>query len=402
MSQNTEKALLPAGMQDGLPPEAAREADAAGRLVAHFDAWGYGRVKPPLMEFEENLLYGSGLAMAEQTFRVQDPVSQRMLALRPDMTLQVARIAGSRLSNSPRPLRLAYSGQVVRVKGSQLRPERQFGQVGAELIGPSSPAADVEVVLMATEALESIGVQNLSIDLGLPTLAAQVVRNCTFTESQARDLRIALNRKDSAGVAALADILGDKVLAALLGMLDAVGPAATALKKLNAIDLDGDASALRTHLAAVTHGILSANNAIQLTIDPVENRGFEYHTGVTFALFARGASGELGRGGRYEAGGVGALEDATGFTLFMDTVLDALPQAAAQSCVYLPFATPPAEARKLRAEGWRTITGLDARANKARESESNDDQGEARRLNCTHLLEGGKVRALNELTGNEG
>lgn len=390
MSNTTDKALLPAGMQDGLPPEAAREAGAAARLVSHFDAWGYGLVKPPLMEFEENLLYGPGLAMAKQTFRVQDPVSQRMLALRPDMTLQVARIAGSRLSNSPRPLRLAYSGQVVRVKGSQLRPERQFGQVGAELIGASGPAADVEVVLMAVEALESIGAENLSVDLGLPTLAAFVVQDCAFTDAQAADLRTALNRKDSAGVAALSDVLGERPTAALLAMLDAVGPAGAALKKLNAIDLDSDAAALRAHLAAVISGILSANPRIQLTIDPVENRGFEYHSGVTFALFARAVTGELGRGGRYEAGGVGQLESATGFTLFMDAVLEVLPESKVANRVYLPMGAPADSARKLRSEGWRTIAALDAPP-----TTSNDVEAEARRLNCTHVFENGAVRDLN-------
>jgi len=390
MSDITDKALLPAGMQDGLPPEAAREAGAAARLVSHFDAWGYGLVKPPLMEFEENLLYGPGLAMAKQTFRVQDPVSQRMLALRPDMTLQVARIAGSRLSNSPRPLRLAYSGQVVRVKGSQLRPERQFGQVGAELIGASGPAADVEVVLMAVEALNAIGAQNLSVDLGLPTLAAIVVQDCTFTADQARDLRTALNRKDSAGVAALGDVLGKPSTTALLAMLDAVGPAGAALKKLNVIDLDSDAAALRAHLAAVVNGILSANPNVQLTIDPVENRGFEYHSGVSFALFARGITGELGRGGRYETGGVGELENATGFTLFMDNVLEVLPETAERKRVYLPMGTPAADARKLRSEGCRTIAALGAP-----HDPSSDVEAEARRLNCTHLLDNGAVRELN-------
>ncbi|MBD3661780.1 MAG: ATP phosphoribosyltransferase regulatory subunit, partial [Arenibacter algicola] len=163
-----DQALLPAGTQAGLPPEAEAEARTAEALVSRFDAWGYRRVKPPLLEFEENLLFGTGQAMAEQAFRVQDPVSQRMMALRPDQTLQVARIAHSRLIHSPRPLRLAYSGQVVRVKGSQLRPERQIAQVGAELIGATGPPADVEVIVMAVEALEAVGVQGLSLHLRLP------------------------------------------------------------------------------------------------------------------------------------------------------------------------------------------------------------------------------------------
>lgn len=386
MSDITDKALLPAGMQDGLPPEAAQEANASARLVSHFDAWGYGRVKPPLMEFEENLLNGTGQAVAAQAFRLQDPVSQRMLAVRPDMTLQVARIAQSRLSNSPRPLRLAYSGQVVRVKGSQLRPERQFGQVGVELIGAHGPAADVEVVLMAIEALSTIGAENLSIDLGLPTLAPAVTKDCQLSPTQSNELRIALNRKDIAGVTALSEALGTQATNALSAMLGAVGPAQKALKKLNAIDLPTDAAAQRAHLAQVVEGVLQANPAIQLTIDPVENRGFEYHTGVTYAVFARGAKSELGRGGHYQVGLNDTREDATGLTLFMDTVMQALPQEQERKSVFLPWGTSAGDALKLRNEGWRTVAALD---------ETNDAPGEAQRLNCTHLLEGGTVRELN-------
>jgi len=386
MSDNSEKALLPAGMQDGLPPEAALEAAASTRLVSHFDAWGYGRVKPPLMEFEENFLHGPGQAMADQTFRVQDPVSQRMLALRPDMTLQVARIAHSRLSNSPRPLRLAYSGQVVRVKGSQLRPERQFGQVGAELIGASGPAADVEVILMAVDALGAAGVTGLSVDLGLPTLAATVTADCNLDTAQTRELRTALNRKDSAGVNALGDGLGDAATAALIGMLDAVGPAKDALAKLNAIDLPAAAAQQRADLGSVVDGILAAAPDVQLTIDPVENRGFEYHSGVSFALFSRGVKGELGRGGRYEVSTGEDAEGATGLTLFMDTVMQALPEAAPAKSVFLPWGTSAEQARTLRTEGWRTIAAL---------TETTDANAQAKRLNCTHLLEGNAVRELN-------
>ena len=141
MTTKGEKALLPAGLGDGRPPAAAQEAWATELLIATFAARGYARVKPPLIEFEETLLAGAGSDLGPQTFRLMDPVSQRMMGLRADMTPQVARIAATRLAKEPRPLRLCYAGQVLRVKGSQLRPERQFAQVGAELIGNAAEAA---------------------------------------------------------------------------------------------------------------------------------------------------------------------------------------------------------------------------------------------------------------------
>ena len=111
-NDNDHRGLLPAGLGDLLPPDAEREARAIGIAIERFAAFGYERVKPPLVEFEESLLGGPGAALASQTFRLMDPVSQRMMGVRADMTVQVARIAATRLRKAPRPLRLCYAGQV--------------------------------------------------------------------------------------------------------------------------------------------------------------------------------------------------------------------------------------------------------------------------------------------------
>ena len=153
MTELERKALLPAGLRDILPPEAAFEAGVREKLADTFAAYGYERVKPPLVEFEDGLMGGAGAAVSGDTFRLMDPVSQRMMGVRADMTPQVARIALIRLADAPRPLRLGYTGEVLRVRGTQLRPERQFAQVGAELIGSESAMADVEIISVAVESL---------------------------------------------------------------------------------------------------------------------------------------------------------------------------------------------------------------------------------------------------------
>src|SRR5271165_2512701 len=175
MSDAPHPALLPAGMHDLLPPEAEIEAGVVAQLMATLAAHGYECVKPPLVEFEETLFSGAGAAMATATFRMMDPVAHRMIGVRADMTPQIARIAATRLGNAARPLRLSYAGQVLRVTGSEIRPERQIGQVGAELIGAGSPAADVEAISVAGEGLAALGVPHLSVDITLPTLVPVVV-----------------------------------------------------------------------------------------------------------------------------------------------------------------------------------------------------------------------------------
>jgi ATP phosphoribosyltransferase regulatory subunit len=383
MTDFAQRALLPAGLRDTLPPEAEFEASVVERLMASLAAQGYERVKPPLVEFEDSLLADSGASMAPHTFRLMDPISQRMMGLRADMTLQVARIAATRLRPVPRPLRLSYAGQVLRVRGDDLRPERQFGQVGAELIGCDAAAADAEAVLLAATALADLGMKELSFDLSSPKLVPGVLAAHGMAPAPKR-LRDALDRKDAAAV----QTFGGAAAKSLLALLAATGPAEKALKSLAALALPTDAAAEVTRLVDVVKLVRTAMPSLQLTIDPVEMRGFEYHTGLCFTLFARGVRGELGRGGRYMAGDAYAEaggEASTSMTLYLDTVSRALTPTAAQRRLYLPFGLDHATAATLRGEGWMTVAGLSPEA---------DAKAEARRLRCTHILVEGRPTAL--------
>ena len=189
MIDRAQRALLPAGLRDTLPPEAAFEARVTEGLATFFEANGYDRVSPPLVEFEETLLSGSGAATAAQVFRFMDPMSQRMMGVRADITSQVARIAVTRLVKAPRPLRLGYAGPVLRVQGSQLRPERQSIQAGVELIGSARAEADTEVILLVAEALTDLGVTGVSVDLNLPTLVPAILAGLGVTGEAAERLR---------------------------------------------------------------------------------------------------------------------------------------------------------------------------------------------------------------------
>jgi ATP phosphoribosyltransferase regulatory subunit len=360
--------------------------------MATFSSNGYERIKPPLIEFEDGLLSGLGTAMATQTFRLMDPISQRMMGIRADMTPQISRIAATRLKKTARPLRLSYSGDVLRVKGTQLRPERHFTQVGAEIIGAGKAQADAEVVLLAIEALGSLGVAGLSVDLAIPTLVPALCYELKVSSDIEAQLRIALDRKDAASVNALSNQIGQSGTQLFEALLSAAGPAKKTMQAMNAMSFGPKATAERTMLNTVVDLIKVAVSDTQITIDPVENRGFEYHSGVTFTFFARGVRGEIGTGGRYLAeNGTPQGEAATGFTLFMDTILRALPRPKTQDRIYLPFGTSPAIARKLRADGWVAVAGL--------EEQKNEDV-EAQRLRCTHMLHNAKILRFN--TDQEG
>ena len=374
MNDAPHPALLPTGMHDLLPPEAEVEAQVVARLMTTLAAHGYERVKPPLVEFEETLFAGAGAAMATATFRMMDPASHRMIGVRADMTPQIARIAATRLGAAPRPLRLSYAGQVLRVVGSEIRPERQVGQVGAELIGAAGPAADVEAVAVAAVALAALGVPELSVDVTLPTLVPAVAEAYGIAGARAAALRAALDHKDAATVAAVAGKAGG-LFASLLA---AAGPVTVTLAVLDRLELPPRARAERIRLGTVVDGLAAAAPELKVTVDPVENRGFEYHTGISFTFFAATArmAGELGRGGRYQAGS----EPATGFTLYTDTILRTLPSAAPSRRLLLPFGVDRSLSQRLRETGWITVAALE---------QAKDWRAEARRLGCGYVLDRG-------------
>ena len=371
-------ALLPAGLRDLLPPEAETEAVAVERIMAAFTAHGYERIKPPLIEFEDGLLAGFGGATSDQIFRLMDPDSHRMMGVRADITPQVARIATTRLRNAPRPLRLCYAGQCLRVRSSQIAPDRQIAQTGIELIGCDSLAADAEMVLVAAEALAALGLTKVSFDLTLPRLAPTLLDEAGFAGPARQTLLRALDRKDVASVLHN----GGRVAETLSTLLLTAGLAGPSLERLETIALPPLSAALCTRLADTVRAIQARAPSIKLTIDPLEFRDLPYHTGVCTAVYAPGRHELLGRGGRYLCG---ADEPATGLTLYPDAVLRACTLPPPRPRVFVPVGEPYESAARLRKEGHVTVSALDP---------VDDPAAEAARLNCTHILRDGHAISL--------
>ena len=374
-SELTRRALLPAGLRDVLPPDAAHEAATVEKLIRCFEIQGYERIKPPLVEFEDSLFSGPGAAMTESTFRVMDPISRRMMGVRADVTVQVARVAATRLGHVPRPLRLCYSGEVLRVTPGDLNPERELVQVGAELVGADTINADAEVILLALDALRAVGTRRMSVDITAPRLVPELLAALGIDGAKQPELRAAIDRKDPAGVERHAGTAAS----VLTELMAAAGERSEGLRRLKGLSLPAAVHATVERLEAVSSLVAAEEPSLEVTIDPVENRGFEYYTGLGFSLFSRGVRGELGRGGRYQVDGLDS-EGSCGLTLYMETVIRAIAEPTAANRLFLPVGTPRAVAAALRAEGWITIAGLDQAA---------QAPGDAERLGCTHVLQDG-------------
>jgi len=384
--ENRSQGLLPAGLSDLMPGDARREAEAIAAIISGFASFGYDRVKPPLVEFEDTLLAdGPGAALAADTFRVMDPQSSRMMAIRADMTAQIARIAGTRLLHMPRPLRLSYSGDVLRVRPDPLNPERQLTQVGAEMIGASSIFHDAELAVAALKALARAGVASLTIDLGVPRLLEAIAG-----EKPDDALVQAVAAKDHMLVRQYGGKLAD-ILTLLLDVpmlpLEKLDHDVAVISK----GLAPQAASLVADLLNVAGLIRSASPQVSVTLDPLESRGFDYHHGIGFSIFAPGIRGELGRGGRYRTTTVnGSGEDSTGVTLYLERVMRALPQRKDSDAVYVPFAA-----------GLETLVrlvdaGETCRFGTVSASDSKAEAKEAAAMNCRRIFRDGNIILLNE------
>jgi ATP phosphoribosyltransferase regulatory subunit len=317
----TSDFLLPNGLKDLLMPEAAQETSIINRLLTSFSQFGYQQIKPPLVEFEESLLSGPGQKLSRQTFRLMDPVSQHMMGVRADVTAQIARIAASRLADEKRPLRVSYAADVLRVNGSQLRPERQFCQVGCELVGALDPRDDVEMALVALKALNDNEISDLSIDLTIPSLVLAVFDAYKVSDADRISLETLLQKRDRDGISNF----DHKVSKTLVQLQDCSGVASECLPTLKKIKTPKMVKNQINLLSQIVEGLKQALDVyglnVQITIDLIERRGFSYQSGVSYTLFSPSVRGELGRGGHYQVNG---NEEASGFTLYMDSVRQAV------------------------------------------------------------------------------
>lgn len=382
--RSAQQGLLPEGLRDALPPEAAHADHIRRQLLDRFALHGYEQVMPPLIEFESGLAGRLATDKSRDMFRLLDSESQQVMVLRSDITGQVARIAATRLGHMERPLRLSYAGTALRVKGSQLRPERQFGQAGVELIGPRSLAAALEVLLLAHEAVESLSLEGVTIDLVFPSFVPELAKELGLGDAETSLIYDALDAKDIAGLVSL-DASVRQIFEAILSC---AGPAEDAVNVLKALDLPKKASAVVQSIDEFVSALLAANETFELTLDPGEQRGFFYQGDFGFSLFCEGTKAELGRGGRYGIRTIdGKIEPATGFTLYLDSLSRAVEKPVQAKKVYIAHGVAREIGVQLRAEGWVSVQGLAPETN-LRE--------EAVRLNCTHVYEDGDVISITD------
>ncbi|MDT0576173.1 ATP phosphoribosyltransferase regulatory subunit [Croceicoccus sp. F390] len=373
ISRDADPDLLPEGLSDRLPAEAAAAGQVTRAMVDTMVSHGYAPVQPPLVEFERSLASRMEGTDRRQLVRYTDPASLRMLAMRSDMTVQIGRMAATVLQDAPRPLRLCYAGQVLTLRGNGVEPERERLQVGAEIIGADTAAAATESVRVAVAAIKAAGAREVSVDFTLPDLVDTLAAgSLPLKGNDVAAVRRELDAKDAGGLKSLG-------AHAYLPLLYATGPFDTAIEDLARIDAGG---ALASRIAGLRRIAAALGDEARLTLDPSERHGFEYQSWFGFTLYAGGLRNALGRGGTYRIGSEnGHDEAATGFSLYPDPLIRAAAGVMPANRLFLPEGHDSDAAARLRAIGWQTVAAL---------GEADDPAA----LGCTHVLRGREPQPL--------
>ena len=356
--------LLPEYVEDILPAEAARIERLRRTILDSFAVHGYQLVMPPLLEYVDSLLTGTGHDLDLRTFKLVDQLSGRMLGVRADITPQVARI-DAHLLNRSGVTRLCYAGSVLHTVPSDMNRTREPLQIGAEIYGHKGVESDIEVERLMMQALGASGIAEAHLDLGHVAIFRALVRRAKIRAEVEAELFRAMQLKDLPALRALTKNMNKATREALAVLPDLYGGCevlATAAKRLpgypeirNALR---DLKQLSNALADVT----------KIRFDLAELRGYHYHSGVVFAAYAQGWSNALARGGRYDEVGkaFGRARAATGFSMDLRELASARPNGGARHGVLAPYKPHDAALQKritaLRARGEIVIVDLPGHA----------------------------------------
>ena len=303
--------LLPEYIEDVLPPEAERMERLRSRLLALFRGYGYHLVAPPLLEYTESLLTGTGHDLDLRTFKLVDQLSGRMMGVRADITPQVARI-DAHLLNQICVTRLCYCGPVLHTRPRGMNVTREPMQIGAELYGHAGIEADLEILRLLGESVLACGVVGARVDIGHVGVFRALIRRAGINPDLEAQLHQAMVGKDSEALSQRVTAIDPVIGAALVAMAGLYGDRSILQKAAKVLPPHPEIVAALQDLSR-----LAAASELPVTIDLADLRGYQYHSGAAFAVYAPGMPNALALGGRYDEVGAafGRARPATGFSM---------------------------------------------------------------------------------------
>ena len=304
--------LLPEGFRDSLPDLAGKEYLISSSFLNLMKKNGYLLIKPPLLEFERSLFFLTPEKDNIDSFRLLDPVSQKMMGIRPDITLQVARLACGSLDESPRPLRLCYSGEILKAYNNGLNLSRQITQIGSEIIGIGDNFCEKELIDLIIEILKKLKIKKFFINFTMPTLIQSLSKDFNLTRDELDFVKEKYQNKNHKGIEKISKNLEEisKELLSIVGLVEAN------IKKLKKIDFPKHTQIEINNFIKVIDKIRKKFPNLNLYMDPLEIDGSDYHTGLAFKVFSENLK-ELFTGGNYKV----FKENCIGFSGYVENLV---------------------------------------------------------------------------------
>ncbi len=304
--------LLPEGFRDGLPDIAELEYHMSSSFLDLMKLNGFMIVKPPLVEFESSLFFLTKDSENIDSFRVMDPLTQKIMGIRSDITMQVARIACGSLSSNMRPLRLCYTGEVLKVKNNNINLSRQFTQIGAEIIGVEKNFCLNEIINLTIETLKKLQIKKFIINFSMPNLIKLIAKDFNLNKS---DYDILINCYRNKNLYKIQNISDDlyEMSEYLLGSIGGINEKADNLKKYNfPKNIKSEINSFTDQIKQIK----SEFNEYEIIIDPLEIDESNYHNGFCFKIYSENSK-ELLSGGGYKV----KLENCVGFSGFLENLI---------------------------------------------------------------------------------
>jgi len=304
--------LLPEGFRDSLPDLAGKEYLISSSFLNLMKKNGYLLIKPPLLEFERSLFFLTPEKDNIDSFRLLDPVSQKMMGIRPDITLQVARLACGSLNESPRPLRLCYSGEILKAYNNGLNLSRQITQIGSEIIGIGDNFCEKELIDLIIEILKKLKIKKFFINFTMPTLIQSLSKDFNLSRDELDFVKEKYQNKNHKGIEKISKNLEEisQELLSIVGLVEAN------IKKLKRINFPKLTQIEINNFIKAIDKIRKKFPHLNIYVDPLEIDGSDYHTGLAFKVFSENLK-ELFTGGNYKV----FKENCIGFSGYVENLV---------------------------------------------------------------------------------
>ena len=351
--------LLPEDIADVLPARARKIEELRHRSLDLYRSYGYELVSPPLLEFLDSLLTGTGSDLNLQTFKLVDQLSGRTLGLRADITPQVARI-DAHLLNREGITRLCYAGSVAHVRTPPGSTSREELQLGAEIYGHAGWEADLEAISLLLQTLTQSGIGKVYLDLSHAGVLKGILGDLILSHADTEALYTFLQTKDRPSLSQWVTQFAPSIGKPLLALLDLNGACTEVLTNARSGKLALPNQPLISQALADLERLITAvgslSKQIELSLDLADLRGYQYHSGVMFAAYVDGLPQPIARGGRYDHVGqaFGRSRPATGFSLDLLTLADLSTISVKRQAIMAPWSDDANLAKlinELRAKG---------------------------------------------------